>query len=131
MPAWITALFAPVADIINKRQDRKIAREAANAKLAQAKNDDVQELNLNKDEWEQLQVQGMAQSWKDEYVTVSVVSVLNLIVIGGIASAFGYPQILLGIAQAMTALSAAGVDMGFLMEAAVLAGLGLSIWKRF
>lgn len=131
MPAWISALFAPVASIINKRQDRKIAREAANAKLAQAKSDDVQELNLNKDEWEQLQVQGMVHTWKDEYVTVSIVSVLNLIVVGGIASAFGHPQVLLGVAQAMSALSTAGVDMGFLMEAAVLAGLGLSIWKRF
>jgi hypothetical protein len=131
MPAWITALFAPVADIINKRQDRKIAREAANAKLAQARNDDVQEINLNKDEWEHLQVEGMSNTWKDEYVTVSIVSVLNLIVFGGIASAFGYPQILQGIGEAMVALSAAGVDMGFLMEAAVLAGLGLSIWKRF
>lgn len=131
MPVWVTALFEPIASIIRKRQDRKIAGEAAKAKLASAKVGNTQELNLNKDEWEQLQVKGMADSWKDEYVTLSIVSILNMIVIGGIASAYGHPEILQGVATAITALSASGVDVGFLMEAAVLAGLGLSIWKRF
>lgn len=130
MPAWITALFEPVASIIRKRQDRKLAQQTAKTKIEQAKQDDTQAINLNKDEWEQLQVSGMDKTWKDEYVTVSIVAVLNLIVVGGVASAFGYPQILVGVGQAMTAISAAGVDMGFLMEAAVLAGLGLSVWKR-
>jgi hypothetical protein len=131
MPIWVTALFEPIASIIRKRQDRKIAGEAAKAKLASAVVGNTQELNLNKDEWEQLQVKGMTDSWKDEYVTLSIVSILNMIVIGGIASAYGHPEILQGVATAITALSASGVDVGFLMEAAVLAGLGLSIWKRF
>ena len=131
MPAWVTALFAPVASIFNKRQERKMARETASAKLSQSKVDGGLKLDLNKDEWEQLQVKGMADSWKDEYVTVSIVSILNVIVVGGIASAFGYPEILTGIATSIQALNAAGVDIGFLLEATVLAGLGLSVWKRF
>ncbi len=130
MPAWISALFAPVASIFNKRQERKMARESAGAKLSQSKVDGSLKLDLNKDEWEALQVKGMADSWKDEYVTVSIVSILNVIVVGGIASAFGHPEILTGIATSIQALNVAGVDIGFLMEAAVLAGLGLSVWKR-
>ena len=131
MPTWLTALFTPVANIFARREDRKAAAEAARAKLTQATAQNVQELSLNKDEWEQLQVKGMAETWKDEYVTVSVVSIFNLIVVGGLASAFGYPQILEGVATAIKSLGEVGVDVGFLMEAAVLAGLGLSIWKRF
>jgi len=131
MPAWITALFAPVASIFQKRQERKLLKEAAVSKLAQSAQDNTQSLNLNKDEWEALNIKGMDHTWKDEYVTVSVVSILNAIVIGGIASAFGYPQILTGVGTAIAALGTAGVDIGFLLEAAVLAGLGLSIWKRF
>jgi hypothetical protein len=131
MPSWITALFAPVANIFTKREERKLVRETAVHKLAAAKQDGSLKLELNKDEWENLQVKGMTESWKDEYVTVSVVSILNIIVIGGISSAFGYPQILTGVAQSLAALGAVGVDIGFLLEAAVLAGLGLSIWKRF
>jgi len=131
MPTWITAIFKPVAGIFAAREGRKLAKQGANAKLVQSKQDNTQSLNLNKDEWEQLQVKGMDHSWKDEYVTVSIVSILNVIVLGGIMTAFGHPELLKGIAISMGALTAAGVDIGFLMEAAVLAGLGLSVWKRF
>jgi hypothetical protein len=126
----IAGLFKPVADIFMKREERKQAREAATAKLAQAKQSDTQQLELNKDEWEAIAASGLDKTWRDEYVTVSVVSILNLIVIGGLAAAFGYSQILTGVGIALTAITTAGVDIGFLMEAAVLAGLGLSIWKR-
>jgi len=130
MPTWIAALFKPVADIIMKRQDRKLAQQTAKTKIEQAKQDDSQEIKLNQDEWEQLSVDGMDKTWKDEYVTVSVVSIFNLIVVGGLAGGLGYPQILTGVAASLTALDAAGVDVGFLMEATILAGLGLSVWKR-
>lgn len=131
MPTWIAALFKPVASIFTAREQRKAAKEAAHAKLAHAKAEGFQQLELNKDEWEQLQVSGMMGSWKDEYVTVSVVSIFNIIVLGGILSAFGYPQVLAGIGTAIAALGEAGVDVGFLLEATILAGLGLSIWKKF
>ena len=131
MPVWITALFKPVADIFTAREQRKAAREAAQAKLLQANADGAQQIELNKDEWEQLAVVGLAGTWKDEYVTVSVVSIFNIIVVGGIASAFGYPQMLNGIGVSIQALSTAGVDVGFLLEATILAGLGLSVWKKF
>jgi hypothetical protein len=109
---------------------RKQAKEAAQAKLVQARQDDAQQLELNKDEWEAIAASGLDKTWRDEYVTVSVVSILNLIVVGGIATAFGYPALLEGVSYSITALGALGVDIGFLMEACVLAGLGLSIWKR-
>ena len=131
MPSWVTALFKPIASIVQKRQERKLAQQSAKNKLMQSKQDNHQAINLNKDEWEQLNVNGMDTTWKDEYVTVSVLSIFNIIVIGGLLAAFGYPQVIEGIAIAMLSLSEVGVDVGFLMEAAVLAGLGLSVWKRF
>jgi hypothetical protein len=130
MQVWITALFKPVADIFIKREERKAARESANAKLTHAKAENVQKLELNKDEWEQLSVPGLDKTWKDEYITISVVSIFNLIVVGGIASAFGHDEILIGVGLAVQALTTAGVDVGFLLTATVLAGLGLSVWKK-
>ena len=131
MPAWIIALFKPVASIITKRQERKAAQQSAKNKLMQSKQDNHQAVELNKDEWEQLQVSGMDTTWKDEYVTVSIVSILNLIVVGGLLAAFDHPEVLTGVGIAINSLTTAGVDIGFLLEAAILAGLGLSIWKRF
>ncbi len=126
-----SGLVKPLTGLWANRQKRKSAKDAAIAKLTQGAQDNVQTLELNKDEWEALNVQGMQGTWKDEYVTVSIVSILNLIVLGGILTAFGYPQVLTGVGTAMVALTKAGVDIGFLMQAAVLAGLGLSVWKRF
>ena len=131
MPVWVTALFKPIADIYAARQARKMAQQTAKTKVELAKQEDRTALEMNKDEWEALQVQGMDKTWKDEYVTVSVMSIFNLIVVGGLAAAFGYPMILEGVAMAITSLTAVGVDVGFILEATVLAGLGLSIWKRF
>jgi hypothetical protein len=128
--AWLQLLLGPLTSIITKRQDRKLAQQTAKTKIEQAKQGDTHQLALNKDEWEQLQVNGMDKTWKDEYVTVSVMSIFNIIVVGGLASAFGYPQILEGIVSSVTALTAVGVDVGFLLNATVLAGLGLSVWKR-
>ena len=127
----LSSLFKPIAGIIGKRQDRKAAKEAAGAKLVAARQAGDQKLELNKDEWEHLAIDGLAGTWKDEYITVSVVSIFNVIVLGGLASAFGYPQILAGIGTAIQALTLAGVDVGFLLEATILAGLGLSVWKKF
>jgi hypothetical protein len=123
-------LFSPVADIFKAREARKAAKEAAAAKLAMATAEGQQKIELNKDEYEVLATQGLAGTWKDEYVTVSVVSILNTIVIGGLASAFGYPQILIGVGTAIKSLSTAGVDVGFIMEATIMAAIGLSIWKK-
>ena len=126
----LTGLFKPVTDIIMARQQRKAAREAAEAKLLSAKTENAQKLELNKDEWEQLSVKGLSQSWKDEYITVSVMSIFNLILAGGVMAAFGDPRLLEGIALAIQALGEQGVDVGFLLEAVALAGIGLSVWKR-
>jgi hypothetical protein len=126
----VAGLFSPVADIFKAREARKAAKEAAAAKLAMATAEGQQKIELNKDEYEVLATQGLAGTWKDEYVTVSVVSILNTIVIGGLASAFGYPQILIGVGTAIKSLSTAGVDVGFIMEATIMAAIGLSIWKK-
>jgi len=131
MPNWLTLLFKPLADIYMKRQDRKMAQQTAKTKVELAKQEDSHELSLNKDEWESLQVKGMDATWKDEYVTVSVMSIFNLILVGGILTAFGYPQLLEGVVIGVTSLVTVGIDVGFIVSAAALSGLGLSIWKRF
>jgi hypothetical protein len=127
----ISGLFKPVADIFVKREERKAAKEAAAAKLKMAQSENAQKLELNKDEYEVIATKGLDNTWKDEYATVSVVSILNLVVIGGVAAAFGYPQILEGVGIAVNALTTAGVDIGFLLEATVMAAIGLSVWKKF
>lgn len=130
MPQWLSILLAPITDLLKQRGERKAAKESAQAKLAQAKVDNDYKLEFTDQEWEAISAAGLKDTWRDEYVTLSVGSILNIIVLGGILSAFGHPETLTGIVIAINAINAIGVDIGFLLEAVVLAALGLSVWRK-
>jgi len=125
--AIIGVLADNVTSIFRQRGERKAAEKAAKAKLEQSRHDSSYKVELSDQEWEALAASNQNGSWKDEYVTVSIVSIVNMIVVGGIAAAFGYTQVLEGLSLAISALVAAGVDMGFLITATVLAALGMHI----
>ena len=129
MKQWITALFQPVASVLNKRQERKMAKESAKGKLALAKQEGQFNLEMKDSEWEVIGQQLQGGTWKDEYITVSIVSVFNLIIAGGILAAFGDDRLLTGIGFAMQAMTQAGVDVGTLLTAVVFAGIGLKFWR--
>jgi hypothetical protein len=129
--AIIGTLADSVTSLFRQRGERKAAKEAAKAKLAVAKQTGDYNIELSDQEWESIAQNKQGESWKDEYVTVSVVSIINMIVVGGIAAAFGHPEVLEGLALAITTLVSAGVDMGFLITATVLAALGLHIKRNF
>lgn len=123
-------LVDPIAGIFRAREERKTARETAAGKLAVAKQEGFDKMVFSDQDWESIAVKGTEGTWKDEYVTISIVSIINLLVVGGIAAAFGYGQILQGLSIAIQSITAAGVDIGFIMEAVVLAAVGLSVWRK-
>ena len=120
----------PIAKVFTKREERKLVVKQIDGKLAEAKVNGANQITFNDQELEHILAQGTQTTWKDEYITISVVSILNIIVLGGIAAAFGETRILEGIGLSINALTSAGVDLGFILEATVLAGLGLSIWRK-
>jgi hypothetical protein len=126
----IGGLFKPLSDAYRANQERKAAHDAAKAKLAAKKVDNDYKVELTDQEWEALSKKGENGTWKDEYITVSIVSIINLIVLGGIMAAFGEERVLQGMGIAITALVNAGVDLPFIFNAVVLAGIGLKIWRR-
>ena len=127
----ILSLFVqPVSNVLTKREERKLATKQIEGKIAEAKVKGAQQVTFNDQELEIVRTKGLDNTWKDEYITVSVVSVFNLIVVGGIAAAFGHPQILEGVGLAITALVNAGVDFGFILTATVTAGIGLNLWRK-
>ncbi len=129
--AVVSGILKPVTTILTKREDRKLARESARGKLAQAKQDGNLQVEFNDQELEHINAQAKKDTWLDEYVTVSLVSIVNAIVIGGIAAAFGFSQVLEGVALAVTTLVEMGVEVGFLLEAVILSAVGLTLWRKF
>lgn len=115
------------AGAFNKRTERKIQQDALKGKLAEKRIDSETQIELSEKEWELLSKKAEESTWKDEYAVVSVISILNLIVLGGIASAFGYPQILDGIRVAIVELNTAlnGTELGGIMKVTIYAALGI------
>ncbi len=130
---WLSAIggaiIKPLAGVVNKRTERKINKDTIRGKLAAQKQGDEAKIELNDAEWETVAQAMQDKSWKDEYVTVSVVSVFNLLILGGVMAAFGYPEVLQGTERGIQALTDAGVDLGYLMLAVVLAAIGLKLWR--
>jgi len=127
----ILGLFIkPVSDFLAKREERKRVKIEVEGKIAAARVQGDQQVTFNDQELEHLATQQKQNSWTDEYATVSILSVFNIIVAGGIAAAFGEPRVLEGMGIAVSALVHAGVDVGFLVEAVTLAAVGLTVWRK-
>ena len=126
---FLKGLIGPVAGIFQKKQERKLAKESAKAKLLQSRQDGQQTLEMTDADWESVSTGLQDSTWKDEYVTVSVVSIFNLIVLGGIMSAYGHPELLEGVTLAIKALAEVGVELGMILTAVVFAAIGLKIWR--
>ncbi|WP_102794292.1 hypothetical protein [Bowmanella denitrificans] len=136
--SWLTALAAPVTGVINgvvdifrSKQERKKLAETAKAKLAAQKEKGAQEVTLTDAEWESLNVGQQDNTWKDEYITILITSPLLLIVVGTVWTAFtGDLRLVQAGIESIKAMTAAGVDMEFMMEAVVLAAIGLKLWRK-
>lgn len=123
-------LVKPLVGMKNKKTDRKIAQDSIKGKLALVKEQGVQNVQLSESEWEQIGQTQMESSWKDEYVTVSIISVFNLIFVGAVAKAFGHPEILSGVVEGINTVNEVGGDFGFLLKITVGAALGIYVWRR-
>jgi preprotein translocase subunit Sss1 len=124
-------LFKPAADAFKARAERKTIEKTLEAKIAEKRIDATSKVEFNTQEWERLSKWAEESTWKDEYITVSVVAIWNIIVIGAVAQAFGFPQILEGIKLAMLTLKEIGVDVGLIMQVTIFAGLSVYAWKKF
>lgn len=125
----IGAVIAPITEVIRIKQERKVQRDVARAKLAQAKQAGETEVTLKDAELEVVLANQMEKSWKDEFVTIVILLPYILIFIGGVSAAFGEPRVLEGVSLSIQTLVAADVDVGTLMTAVVFSAIGLSFWR--
>jgi hypothetical protein len=126
----ISGIVKPVSDMYNKRQDRKIQKDAGKSKLAQAKQQGETDITLTDAEWEAIAADKQGETWKDEYVTIIITSPIVLILVGAVWGGYtGDFIILTETVKGIKELKATGVDMGYLMNTVVLAAVGLKAWR--
>jgi len=128
----IGGALKPVAGVLNRREDRKQARETGAAKLALAKQRGDAEVTLTDAEWEAQSVRQSSESWKDEYVTLVITAPILLAVIGAVQAAWvDADTSLLDAARIAAAVIVTDLqlDYSMLTTAAVFAALGLKMWR--
>lgn len=95
-----------------------------------AKQNGITSVTLTEQEWEATVASGLADSWKDEYVTIVITSPIILIILGCVYFAFTESRALLDAATlAIDTLNEIGVPMAALMQAVVYAAIGLKVWR--
>ena len=121
----------PIADILKRRSERKQAKVEIQAKAAMVKVAGAHEQTLTDAEWEVVSLSQQGGTWKDEYATIIATTPYLAVFLGCVYYAFTKDyRMLEGAISGIRALEAVGVDVGFIMEAAILAALGLSIWRK-
>jgi len=126
----VKGLISPVAGIFQKREERHQAKDAIHGALVAAQQSDATTVTVNDQHLEALLAESNKTSWKDEYVTLSVVGIINATVLGGILQGFGYPGFMEGVGLGIKGLIEAGIDLPFILNATVMAAIGLNIWRK-
>ena len=130
--AVVTAGIQAVSSFFSKKQDLKAARQSAEAKLLQKKQDHNTTIELTDAEWESLSVQTQNNSWKDEYITLIMTSPIVAIIFGSLYTVID-AEVGNAIVNAATSgigeLVALGMDFGLIVSGVVFAAIGLKLWR--
>lgn len=128
----IGSIVSGITGFFTKKQEIKKTRLVAQGKLAQAKQEGQQSLEMTDAEWESLSVQTQNESWKDEYITIIITSPFITILMGSIGAALGFEwgvQVVTGTVQGLREMASLGMDYGTIINAVVFAAVGLKLWR--
>ncbi len=125
----ISGIAKPVTDVVKAKETTKQLKASGLQKIQQAQIDGQNSLNLTDAEWEALTTQGNADSWKDEYVTVTMTAWIWMALIGAVASAYDKPEVLEGVKTFVVFCTQNGIELGLMTSAVVMAAVGLKVWR--
>ena len=128
----ISTIVSPVTTAIGKYQDRKKAYEDGLNAIAASKQNGENEVRITAEQADALRVTNESTTWKDEFVTVVVMSPIVGIIFGAIWQAMsGDPVILTGTLHGVKELKSLGLDWGNITEIVVYAAVGVTTIRKF
>ena len=128
-----SALVKPVTAIFVAREQRRQAKDAIAGQVALAKKNNEAQVNVQTSDWETLSKSQETSSWKDEYVTISVFSIFNVVVLGCVLEAFGFHGGVLavdGVMKAVATLDSMDGNVSSLMWLVAAAAVSIKGFKE-
>tara|TARA_R110002012_G_scaffold194032_1_gene361879 strand:+ start:725 stop:1156 length:432 start_codon:yes stop_codon:yes gene_type:complete len=130
----VGAIVSPIANIFSKKIDRKTAQDTIQGQIAVAKLDNQAQVSIQVADWDRLSKVNENETYKDEIVTYSLMSIFWLIIVGSVASAMGYTfgvPMLEGVGVAIAELNAVDGLVGELLRVIVYAAVSIKAVKQF
>ena len=130
----IGAIVSPIAGFFTKKVERKIANDTIKGQIAVAKLDNQAQVNIQVADWDRLSKVNENETYKDEIVTYSLMSIFWLIIVGAVASSMGFTfgiPMLEGVGVAIAELNAVDGLVGELLRVIVYAAVSIKAVKSF
>jgi hypothetical protein len=124
-----TAVTAPIAAVITRKEERKQAHQTMMGQLKLNEQSDATTIEVTKVDLEKVMQGNIDKSWKDEFVTVCFVGIVPAVMVGGVLHGFGYPAFLVGVLMGINALAGI-IALSPIMTTVVAAAVGVSTLKR-
>ena len=129
--AIVGIVSKPISAVVEKYIERKSNQDSIKGKARMAKQEGEKNITLTDSEWETVSKNAEDESWKDEAVTLVVLSPMVLILAGSLMIAYnGDGRVLEGTLAGIREMAVLGVDMGELMTIVVLAAVSLKVWRK-
>jgi len=124
----VSGAVAPIVSIFTKKTERKAAQDAINGQVHIAKLNNEAQVSIQASDWEIASKGAEASTWKDEYITLSVFMIFNAVIIGSVASAFGWSggtELVQGVLSGVKVLDSLDGNVGELVMVTAYAGLSI------
>tara|TARA_Y100000310_G_scaffold317410_1_gene370266 strand:+ start:245 stop:679 length:435 start_codon:yes stop_codon:yes gene_type:complete len=128
----IGGLIQPITQLYTKKEERKQAKDAIKGQIAMAKQQGATEVSIKASDWEIASKGQEGGTWKDEYITVSIMSIFNAVILGSIMLAFGSEAggaLVTGVLEGIKTIDALDGTVGEMIKVTVYAGLSIKIVK--
>ncbi len=122
---WWQAIFKPISDMVTAGTKRKQAKETGLQKIQQAQVDGKNDLDMTDAEWEAVNAGKADSSYKDEFVTVTVLLWMWV----GMYGAIWDRNVLDSVKVFLDFCTTNDVDMGNLSTVVIMAAVGLKVWR--
>ena len=119
-----------VTGVLSKREGRKTAKVNAEAKLAVAKQQGADRVELQRAEWEAIMARNSNDSWKDEFALICITAPFILMFVGAVyGTVSGDMRLLEGVHLALDKMEQLNLDYGQLMLIVIGASFGFKLIK--
>ena len=118
------------ANVLNNRTERIQNKDNIQGRIALAKQEGQDRIELSLAEWENLKAKNENGEWKDEFVTVIILTPFITSMVGALLAPFGLPELAEASTNQFVAIKDMGIDYSLILVMVISAAIGIRAWKK-